>query len=145
MRLLNKVQDRDYLLKTAKRSYSLAASDQQEYLAANQAVERKDTYFRILAWEIGLHDMFWDALGEGGVVFHPTMGRGTIVHKVQKPIKREGYVAKLISIQFDCGQSCVFPRDAQRVVSQQSNWRERVLHGSPVCIRQGAPFLTPSR
>ena len=108
MRLLNKVQDRDYLLKTAKRLYSLAASDQQENLAANQTVERKDAYFRILAWEIGLHDMFWDALGEGGVVFHPTMGRGTIVHKVQKPIKREGYVAKLISIQFDCGQSCVF-------------------------------------
>src|SRR6266581_8429862 len=23
--------------------------------------------------------------------------------------------------------------------------RTRVLHGSPVCIRQGAPFLTPSR
>ncbi len=107
-RLLDRVQDRDYLLKTAKRLHSIAAKEQREKLAENRRVEREEAYFRILAWEIGLHDMFWDALDEGGVVFHPTMGRGTIVHKVQKPIKREGYVAKLISIQFDCGQSCVF-------------------------------------
>jgi hypothetical protein len=37
------------------------------------------------------------------------------------------------------------PRDAQRGVSQQSNWRESVLHGSQVCIRQREPFLTPNR
>src|SRR5258708_7083225 len=37
------------------------------------------------------------------------------------------------------------PQDAQRVVSQQSNWRESVLHGSQVCIRQREPFLTPNR
>jgi len=27
---------------------------------------------------------------------------------VEKPIKREGYVAKLIHVNFDCGQSCTF-------------------------------------
>ena len=107
-RLLDRVQDRDYLLKTAKRLYSIAAGGQRENLAESRRVKREEAYFKILAWEIGLHEMFWDALGEGGVVFHPTIGRGTIVHKVEKPIKREGYVAKLISIQFDCGQSCVF-------------------------------------
>jgi hypothetical protein len=37
------------------------------------------------------------------------------------------------------------PRDVQRVVSQQSNWRESVLYGSQVCIRQRGPFLTPNR
>ncbi len=29
-----------------------------------------------------------------------------------------------------------FPRDAQRVCSRRSNWRESVLHGSHVCKRQ---------
>jgi Kef-type K+ transport system membrane component KefB len=29
-----------------------------------------------------------------------------------------------------------FPRDAQRVCSRKSNWRERVLHGSHVCHGQ---------
>ncbi len=106
--LLNKVQDRGYLLKTAERLHSIATGKQREQLAENRKVEREEAYFRILAWEIGLNDMFWDALAKGGVVVHPTIGRGTIVHKVQKHIKREGYVAKLISIQFDCGQSCVF-------------------------------------
>ena len=52
-------------------------------------------------------------------------------------------IANVAGSCYALGDTC--PRDAQRVVSQQSNWRERVLHGSPVCIRQGAPFLTPSR
>src|SRR5579864_4199942 len=37
------------------------------------------------------------------------------------------------------------PRDAQRVVSQQSNWRESVLHGSHVCRKEKEHFLTPTR
>ncbi len=28
--------------------------------------------------------------------------------EVEKPIKREGYVAKLIHVNFDCGQPCTF-------------------------------------
>lgn len=107
-RLLDRVQDREYLLKTAKRLHSIAAGEPREKLAEYRRVEREEAYFKILAWEIGLHDMFWDTWGEGKAVFHPTIGRGTIVYMVEKPIKREGYIAKLISIQFDCGQSCVF-------------------------------------
>lgn len=106
--LLSKVQDHDYLLKTAGRLHSIAAEEQLEKLAASQTVERRNAYFRILAWEIGLHDMFWDAIEVGEVVVHPTLGRGTIIDKDVKPIKREGYVAKLIHINFDCGQSCIF-------------------------------------
>jgi ADP-ribosylglycohydrolase len=106
--LLDQVQDRDYLLKTAKRLHTIASGEQQENLIENQVIERRDAYFRILAWEIGLHDMFWDTIEVGEVVVHPTLGRGTIIDKDVKPIKREGYVAKLIHINFDCGQSCIF-------------------------------------
>ncbi len=38
-----------------------------------------------------------------------------------------------------------FPRDAQRVVSQKSNWRESVLHYSHVCRKEKEHFLTPTR
>ncbi len=77
-------------------------------MAENQAVQRTDAYFRILAWEIGLHEMFWDALRKGGIVVHPVLGRGTITKQKVKPIKRDDYVAKLIHVKFDCGQSCIF-------------------------------------
>ena len=52
--------------------------------------------------------MFWDEMSKGEVIFHPTLGRGTIEGKVEKPIRREDYVIKLISVHFDCGQSCIF-------------------------------------
>ncbi len=106
--LSSKVQDRDYLLKTAKRLHSIAAKEQQEKGDTSQKVERRDAYFRILAWEIGLHEMFWNAIEEGEMVVHPTLGIGVINKKVEKLIKRDDYVAKLISVQFDCGQSCIF-------------------------------------
>lgn len=106
--LIDRVQDRDYLLKTARRLHTIASGEQQENLVESQKVERRDAYFRILAWEIGLHDMFWDNPKVDEVVIHPTLGRGKIIDKDVKPIKREGYVAKLIHINFDCGQSCVF-------------------------------------
>jgi ADP-ribosylglycohydrolase len=106
--LVTRVQDRDYLLKTAKRLHSIAAGVQGDFTAENQTIQRTDAYFRILAWEIGLHEMFWDALSEEGIVVHPTLGRGTITKKEVKPVQRDDYVAKLIHIKFDCGQSCIF-------------------------------------
>lgn len=108
LHLLDKVQDHDYLLKMASRLHSIAANEPQEYWATNQTVDRKVAYLRMLAWEIGLHEMFWDAIGEGGIVYHPTIGRGTIVHKDVKSIRRERYIAKLIHVKFDCGQTCIF-------------------------------------
>jgi len=106
--LSERVQDRIYLLKTARRLYSIATKKKEDFLAEDQAVQRKDAYFRILAWEIGLHEMFWDALSEGGIVVHPALGQGKITKKEEKPIKRDDYVAKLIHVRFDCGQSCIF-------------------------------------
>ena len=106
--LLEKVQDSNYLRKTAKRLHGIASGEQQETLVEDKKVERREAYFRILAWEIGLHEMFWDTSDFDEVVVHPTLGRGTIINKEVKPIRREGYVAKLIHVKFDCGQSCVF-------------------------------------
>jgi ADP-ribosylglycohydrolase len=124
------IQDRDYLLRTAMRLRAIATGEQSEHVATSKTLERKDAYLRILAWEIGLHEMFWDALDNGDTVVHPTLGRGTIVHKVVKPIRRDDYVAKLISIIFDSGQSCTFHslvQDNTRVSESLSEEVERAL------------------
>jgi hypothetical protein len=78
------------------------------YKKENQSIQRTDAYFRILAWEIGLHEMFGDVFMEDDMVVHPALGRGTITKKEVRPIQREGYVAKLINVKFDCGQLCIF-------------------------------------
>ena len=102
------VQDHDYIIETATRLHNIAAHEPQNFKLFQKLSNRRDAYFRMLAWEIGLHEMFWDALGKGGIIVHPTLGRGTIVEKIEQPIKREGYTVKLIHIQFDSGQTCVF-------------------------------------
>ncbi|MBZ5561809.1 MAG: ADP-ribosylglycohydrolase family protein [Acidobacteriia bacterium] len=106
--LETKIQDRSYLLKTASRLHSIAAGDVQDQLANDRPVERREAYLRLLAWEVGLHEMFWDAIDVGGMVVHPTLGRGKITNKDVRTIPRQGYVAKLIHVEFDCGQTCVF-------------------------------------
>ncbi len=58
--------------------------------------------------------MFWDAIDIDGMVVHPTLGRGTIIAKHVHRIGREGYIARLISIKFDCGQSCTFHARVER-------------------------------
>lgn len=112
--LLEGIQDKEYLLKTARRLCEIAGdrvaqrSDYEE-LAHEKSSSRDDAYFRILAWEISFHDMFWDDLIEGDLITHPTLGRGKIVEKSRQEIpNREDYVAKLIRVAFDCGQTCVF-------------------------------------
>jgi hypothetical protein len=106
--LLEKIQDRDYLLKTANRLHAITIGESSDEVSVGEELERQDAYVRMMAWEIGLHEMFWDAIETGGQVVHPTLGRGTITSKEARKIAREGYMAKLIHINFDCGQSCVF-------------------------------------
>ncbi len=109
--LIDHVQDRNYLLKTADRLHSIATGTgkTQAIITVNRRKQRQEeAYFRILAWEIGLHEMFWDQTCEGDDLVHPTLGHGIITKQEEKSINREGYVAKLIHVNFDCGQSCVF-------------------------------------
>ena len=106
--LLENIQDREYLLKTADRLHAVVAGGNSEQFVSDRELDRQDAYLRILAWEIGLHEMFWDAIDIGNMVVHPALGRGKITSKEIRKIAREGYVAKLIDITFDCGQTCVF-------------------------------------
>lgn len=102
------VQDAPYLRHTARRLFRIANGELGNALLETKRLERRDAYLQILAWEMGLHEMFWDAIGVGGVVTHPALGRGTIIRKEQRALRRAGYVAKLIHLNFESGQSCVF-------------------------------------
>jgi ADP-ribosylglycohydrolase len=106
--LIEQLQDKTYITETAQRLHSIASQNYNEQLVVEKGLGRKEAYLRILAWEIGLHEMFWDALEEGSVVIHPTIGKGKITRKLITNLPHEGYVAKLIHIDFMCGQTCVF-------------------------------------
>jgi hypothetical protein len=108
------LQDNEYLIKTARRLHAISFGALTGELAESNRIERKQAYLKILAWEIGLHEMFWDAIGVGGTVVHPTLGRGTITNKIVASIPREDYVAKLLHVKFDCGQTCVFHSRVER-------------------------------
>jgi ADP-ribosylglycohydrolase len=102
------LQDFEYLVKTAQRLRMISNGEITEELAESRMVDRKQAYLRLLAWEIGLHEMFWDAIEKGGVIAHPTLGKGIVTDKIVEPIPREDYIAKLLHVRFDCGQTCVF-------------------------------------
>jgi ADP-ribosylglycohydrolase len=102
------VQDKSYLLKTAQRLHHIAIGENNSIFTASKAISKTAMLQKLLAWEIGLHEMFWDAIGEGDHIHHPALGRGLITAKETKILPNAQYVAKLISINFDCGQTCVF-------------------------------------
>lgn len=104
------VQDREYLVRIGNHLHAIAigALEGEAAPVSSKTLDRQQASLRILAWEVGLHEMFWDAIGVDGVVLHPTLGRGVIVSKEVRPIQREGWAAKLIRVSFDCGQTCVF-------------------------------------
>jgi len=106
--LINKLQDKEYFIKIADNLWKIF-SGKIESSETQRRIEKKDSYLKILAWEIGLHELFWEALKEGDRVIHPVLGKGTIERKIIKRIpKREDYVAKIFKIKFDCGQTAYF-------------------------------------
>lgn len=121
----NKLQDRDYLIKVADNLWRIHSGN-IETSESLVRIEKKESYLRILAWEIGLHELFWEALKEGDRVIHPTLGKGTIEHKVIKEIPNRGdYVAKIFKIKFDSGQTAFFhSRVSKNGVVSQSMARE---------------------
>jgi len=106
--LTTELQDREYLLKTAGRLYTIAQRSSNESVTESDTISKREAYLNILAWEIGLQEMFWDAIGEGGKIMHPALGRGIITQKDVKPTHRKGYEAKLLHVKFDSGQTCLF-------------------------------------
>jgi len=106
--LLDRLQDREYILKTAENLCTIALGKATAKYVPITTFDRREAFLWILAWEIGLHEMFWDALKEGEYVVHPVLGRGHIEGKERRPIQRAGYEVKLIKVSFDCGQTCIF-------------------------------------
>jgi ADP-ribosylglycohydrolase len=103
------VQDKGYLLKTAHRLHSIARTKVAEVLYHEDGLHREEAYLRLLAWEMSFNEMFWDDLSEGDEVTHPTMGSGKVTSKDEQIVpRREEYLAKLIRLTFDSGQTCVF-------------------------------------
>ena len=105
--LYEKLQDRDYIESVADSLINIYTRNISENII-KKSFSKKDALLSVLAWEIGLHDMFWDALDEGKKITHPVLGIGTITNKLMKSIPREGYQAKLIRVEFVIGQSCWF-------------------------------------
>jgi len=107
-KLQSRIQDREYILKTALRVHAIATGMTADKVSARRPIQKKEAYLKMLAWEIGLHEMFWDAIDVGDIVVHPSLGRGKIILKHVEQMARANYSAKLLHVQFDIGQKCVF-------------------------------------
>jgi len=102
------LQDRSYFENIATALWNINFKHNQNTMEVRR-VDKNEALLKILAWEIGLHEMFWEALEEGDVVAHPTLGRGIIGEKtIQKIRMREGYLAKIFKIKFQTGQTAYF-------------------------------------
>lgn len=102
------LQDVEYLVAIAERLAEIGEGKYPASLKKLPPKNRQEILLKIAAWELGLREMFWDAIGEGGEIDHPVLGRGVIIKKEVKELGRPGYVAKLLRVRFNCGQSCVF-------------------------------------
>jgi len=106
--LQDKIQDKNYFIKVAENLWKIYIGETKT-IEAQRGTGKTESYLKILAWEIGLHELFWEALKEGDRVIHPTLGKGTIEYKTIKKIrKRDDYVVKIFKIRFDCGQTAYF-------------------------------------
>jgi ADP-ribosylglycohydrolase len=101
------LQDRQLFSRLASRLVQIAQGRVLDRLVMTP-VNRIEALLRMKAWEIGLHEMFWDALGIGDSINHPALGRGRISRKGKRPIAREGFEARLIRVEFESGQTCTF-------------------------------------
>lgn len=108
IRWLNDLQDRDYMLKIASLLFRISTGHVRENCSPSGRLPKEEALLRILAWEIGLREMFWDALAVGERLVHPALGSGTIRRKEIAPTMKGGFQVKLVDVEFDCGQSCTF-------------------------------------
>nr|BBH94190.1 hypothetical protein KTA_23890 [Thermogemmatispora argillosa] len=52
--------------------------------------------------------MFQREYQDSNTLIHPALGLGAILSQEEQPLRRDGYVARLIRVQFKCGQTFVF-------------------------------------
>ncbi len=107
-RFVNKIQDKEYILKMAKNLHNIASGNISKCIYPINGIEFKEAIKAIKFWELQLRDIFWDDLNENDLIIHPVLGEGIIQRKEEKNTKKENYVAKLIEIKFQTGQTCCF-------------------------------------
>jgi len=105
--LILQIQDKKYFETIAEMLFKILNKNLN--VTEGSKISKHEALLRILAWEIGLHEMFWEALKEGDTVIHPTLGKGIISKKyIQKIRRREDYLAKIFRITFQSGQTAYF-------------------------------------
>ena len=104
--LISLLQDNGYFHNVANFLWQINFAKRN--LKEEKSVNKTVALLNILAWEIGLHEMFWEALKQGDIVVHPTLGRGVIQGKIEGNLRREDYIVKIIKIKFDIGQIAYF-------------------------------------
>ena len=105
--LITQIQDKNYFEEISKVLWNINFG-MNVHMKEGRKISKTGALLKILAWEIGLHDMFWEALDKGDVVVHPTLGRGMIEEKTIRKIRREDYLAKIFKINFQTGQTAYF-------------------------------------
>lgn len=128
--LIVHLQDRNYISNIGITLFDYFSNKLN--IASKYIVDKKEALLKIMAWELGLHEMFWDALKEGDNIVHPTLGKGIILEKFMKPIKnRQDYIVKLVYIKFETGQTAYFhsrvSMDSKEVKDSLSKYIENVL------------------
>lgn len=108
IRFLEKLQDREYIIKMAKHLNDIATGNISKSIYPINGIKFKNAVKTLKFWELQLRDIFWDELNESDLIIHPVLGEGIIQRKEEKKTKRENYVAKIIEIKFQTGQTCCF-------------------------------------
>lgn len=108
IRFLDKIQDREYIIKMAKHLKDIASGNIPKCIYPINGIKFKNAIKTLKFWELQLRDIFWDDLNESDLIIHPVLGEGIIQRKQEKKTKRENYVAKIIEIKFQTGQTCCF-------------------------------------
>lgn len=106
--LMSQVQDHHFLMAIARRLYEIASASTTFAASIEAKSDRRAFYFSILSWEVAFHEMFQREYQDGNTLIHPALGLGAIQSQEEQPLRRDGYVARLIRVQFKCGQTCVF-------------------------------------
>ncbi len=105
-KLILQLQDREYFEIVGR--YLWETNFGEHNLRETGTIDKTDAFLKLMAWEIGLHEMFWEALTKGDVIIHPTLGRGIIENKREETMRRDDYIAKIIKIKFFTGQTAYF-------------------------------------
>lgn len=111
--LISKVQDKQYLENVGSNLYFINNKKEEDFnykiISEKNELNKKDYILKIMAWEMGLHEMFWEALDIGDMLVHPALGKGIILDKREETIfERDDYVTKIIKIKFNIGQTAYF-------------------------------------